>query len=145
MFFVHGNYDEKSGISMATVCHLGNYFTGEAWCHPEEEYPSHYAGCEYAEIRATIKALKYERKLAKQKADLAREFVRKCEDRKEFCADDPTATAMYKELNTQIKKVNQLTDDINILLEDLQRRPIQRDIINKALRAKKKVKEESLS
>jgi hypothetical protein len=145
MYFVHSAYDEKSGVSMATVRHLGQYFTGQSYRHPEEEYPSNYAGCQYAEIRATIKALKYERELAKHKADIAKEFVRKCEDRKEFQEEDSTTRAMYKELNTQIKKVNQLTDDINILLEDLQRRPIQRDIINKALHAKKKVKEESLS
>jgi hypothetical protein len=126
---------------MATVRHLGQYFTGQSYRHPEEEYPSNYAGCQYAEIRATIKALKYERELAKHKADIAKEFVRKCEDRKEFQEEDSTTRAMYKELNAQINKVNKLTDAINLLLEDLDRLPKRRDVVNKAMDRRRKGEE----
>ena len=136
MEFVTSKYDKMFGEAMVEVRHLGQSFFGYANAHPEEKNPSEYAGCQYAEIRAEIEALKYERSLAKAKSDAALEFVRRCADRKEFNKEDPTAKAMYKELNTEIKIVNRLTDEINKRLEDLHRLPARREVVLNAMEAK---------
>jgi len=142
MKFLSSYYNEESGTSIVQMEHLDKEFLGMAQCHPEEEYPSKYAGCQYAEIRATIKALKYERKLLKEKVDFLKQFVRRCEDRKDFCEDEYTPRAVYKELNYQIDRVNELTDKINELLDDLDKLPKRRDIVNKAMDRRHKVEEE---
>ena len=137
MKFIDSDYDELTGISCVIMQHLGKKFTGEAYLHPEDTKGSKYAGCRFAEIRAIIKALKYERALAKNKADMALDFVKSLECYSNFDKNSPEAKLMYRQLNKRIEKVNSLTDRINAAMQDLDLSIKQRDIITNALERKK--------
>lgn len=59
-------FDENTGISKTTILTDIGKFTGSAKLHPDDkEYASRYAGCRYAEIRATIKYLKVKKAIAR--------------------------------------------------------------------------------
>ena len=138
MKFISSSYDPKTGVSHVTMQHLGVKFTGTARVHPmEHEKASEYAGCAYAETRAMIDALKYERQLAKQKADMALDFVKSCECYSKFNKDDPSAKSMYRQLNQRIKRVNDLADEINNLIRSLQTDISRREIVTKAIERRK--------
>lgn len=120
MKFISSSYNKETGEATVVMQHLGVKFTGTAIAHPDElDVASEYTGCWYAETRATIKALKYERQLAKNKADMALDFIKSCECYAKFNKNDETAKGMYKQLNVRIQKVNDLTDKINDLLWQL--------------------------
>lgn len=136
MKFLTSKY--TGGRSVVIIQHLGELFRGEARVHPDDkEKASEYAGCGYAEIRATIKALKYERKLAKDEAEICRKFIKSCECYKNWDPESPTARAAYRQLNRRIKKVNQLTDKINSAMQGLEKSIWSRDVTLKAIDRRK--------
>lgn len=137
MKFIRSSYNNETGISFVEIRHLGKTFIGEAHCHPEEKNPSSFAGCEYAEIRAEIKALKYERKILKNKSDMALDFVKSCGCYKNFDKESPTAKAIYRQLNKRIEKVNNITDEINKRIRALELKMKDREITIKAMERKK--------
>lgn len=137
MKFVDSYYDKENGVSVVVVEHLGLDFIGKAKLNPEDkEIESSFAGCRIAEMRATINALKFERKLAKRKADEAIDFIKACENYKNFNKLSPTARVMYRQANRRIKKVNDLTDEINLLLEGIEQNILARDIAMKKIKEK---------
>ena len=139
MEFIKSCYDPDTGFSFVIMQHLGKKFTGTARLHPDDkENASEYAGCELAEIRATIYALKYERKIAKNKADQALDFYKSCVGYANYDRESDTAKVILRQLNQRIKKVNDLTDQINELID-----AADRQIRNRAVAARilKKVKE----
>ena len=143
MKFIDSSYDEKEGISCVTMQHLGKKFTDFATVHPDDkENASSYAGCEYAEIRATIRALKYERKIAKQKADEAIDFMKSCTGYAKFDKNSDTAKVMYRQMNQRIKRVNDLTDMINELMDELDKKIHRRAIVTRAIERKKGMSKE---
>ena len=138
MKFIRSSYDATTGVSTVVMQHLGRKFTGEARLNPaEQEKGSEYAGCYYAELRATIKALKYERQLAKEKSDMALDFVKSVEGYSKFEKDDPSAKAMYRQLNQRIKKVNDLADEINGYYTELEYAIRHRSAVLDAIKQKK--------
>lgn len=143
MKFIESDYNEISGISYVTVQHLGKKFTGKAYLHPEDKDGSKYAGCRFAELRAMIKALKYERALAKNKADMALDFIKSLECYAGFNKNAPETKLMYRQLNKRIKKVNDLADKINAAMKELDVSIKQRSIVTKAL-IRKKTKKDNL-
>ena len=144
MKFINSSYDAESGLSKVTMQHLGKKFTEQARLNPaEQEKGSEYAGCYYAELRATIKALKYERKLAKEKADMALDFVKSVEGYSKFDKEDPSAKAMYRQLNQRIKKVNDLADEINACYRELEYAIHNRVTILNAIEHKKKLQDKT--
>ncbi len=143
MKFIKSIYDPDTGISNVIMQHLGKKFVGKAVAHPDDkENASEFAGCEYAEIRAKIMALKHERKIAKNKSDEALDFVKACECYANFDKDSATAKVMYRQLNQRIKRVNDITDEINELLMTLDRKIHQRTIVTGAIKRKKMSKED---
>lgn len=145
MKFISSVYDEYTGISTVTVQHLGKKFIGSAYVHPEEEYPSEFAGCTYAEIRAEIEALKYERSLAKNKADMAIDFIKSCKCYKNFDKDSDTAKVLIKQLSKRVQKVNDITDEINFRLKQLEMLMKKREVTLKAIQRYKRTKESNQS
>jgi hypothetical protein len=138
MKFISSHYNQEKGLSNVCVQHLGKKFNGLASAHPDDkENWSELAGCSYAETRAMIEALKYERQLAKQKADDALDFVKSCECYSKFNKDDPSAKVIYRQLNQRIKRVNDLADEINDLYAALDTSIKRREIILNAIKAKK--------
>ena len=62
------NYDEETGESFATIATDIGQFTGWASLHPEDaEIASNYAGCRYAEMRASIQYMKQKARIANYK------------------------------------------------------------------------------
>ena len=138
MKFISSSYNTETGESSVTMQHLGKKFTGTAKIHPDEfDKKSEFAGCSYAETRATIQALKYERSLAKQKADEAIDFVKSVEGYAKFDKNSPSSKAIYRQLNQRIKRVNDLADEINDLYKALEMSIKRREIILNAISAKK--------
>lgn len=133
MRFINSMYDSKTGYSTVTIEHMGKRFFGTASLHPDDkDKASKYAGCAYAETRAEIKALKYERKIVKEKAEECRKLVKACEQYKNWDKDSPSAKIIYRQLNVRIKKVNKLTDAINHKMKNLEKSIWKRDITVKA-------------
>ena len=140
MEFVNSTYDSESGTSIVIMRHMGERFLGTAYVHPKDmENASEYAGCNLAELRATVKALKYERRLAKYRADEAIDFLKSCECYKNFDKESPTAKVIYRQVNRRIKRVNDITDHINDLLEQIKVFASRRQIIINAIKRKKEV------
>lgn len=138
MKFINSSYDRNTFTSTVTMQHLGKKFVGTAHAVPQDqEKASEYAGCYYAELKATIKALKYERALAKQKSDDALDFVKSIECYSKFNKEDPSAKSMYRQLNQRIKKVNDLTDAINHLYKTLDYAIHNREVTLKVIEKKK--------
>lgn len=140
MKFISSNYNDFFRISTVWMQHLGKKFDGYAKLHPDDlTNESTYAGCALAELRATVKALKYERKIAKNKSDEALDFVKSCEGYAKFDPESDTAKVMYRQLNRRIKRVNDLTDQINELLEQIQTFAQRRQIVLNAIKRNKEM------
>ena len=122
--------------SVVFVKHKGQHFTGVSWCHPDDNW-SEITGCRIAEIRAQINALKYEHKLAKEKCEECRKFVKAVEQYKCFNPDDPSAKAMYRQLNRRIKAVNDLAIKIGTIEFNLKVNIAAKDKLLKKVHDKK--------
>ena len=130
MKFFHSHYNKEEGISSVIMKHLGADFIGNAHVHPDDkEKASEYMGGAIAETRAVIKALKYERKLLKENAEVCRKFIKACECYKGWDPESPTARAAYRQLNRRIKAVNDITDEINDRMFNLERHIWKRDAL----------------
>ncbi len=138
MKFVDSYYDKGSRISIVGMLHKGHIFKCHAYIHPDDvDKASEFAGCSYAETRAYIKALKYERKLLKDEAETCRKFIKSCECYKNWDKESPTAKAAYRQLNRRIKRVNDITDKINDAMKELSQAIWQRDITAEAFEKNK--------
>ena len=143
MKFISSSYNPKTGKSEVVMQHLGIKFKGSAQLHPEDkENESRFAGCYLAEVRAKILALKYERYMAKKKSDDAIDFIKSCENYANFDKDSPTAKAMYRQINRRIKRVNDITDEINKYLNEIDIYQRRRSIVTNAIKRKKEMSKE---
>lgn len=141
MKFINSIFDREKGTSEVTMEHMGQYFIGKARLHPDDKDKiSEYAGCSYAEARATIAALKYERKMAKEKSENIRKFVKACECYKDWDPESPVAKVTYRQLNRYIQKVNHLTEIINDMMFSLDKSIWKRDVTIKAFEQNKSKK-----
>lgn len=115
-------------MSFVRIKYKEKYFDGYSYCHPDDDW-SELIGCGYAEIRAQIKALKWELKQKKKACDECRKFVKTVSQYKNFNKEDGSAKAMYRQLNRRIKEVNNIIDEINALELSLKlRRRSQEDL-----------------
>lgn len=138
MILVSSYFTEASGTSSCTVQHNGKLYTGFARVHPEDgDKVSRFAGCQLAELRAEIKALKAELKQERMKCDEIRNFVKACSQYKLWNKEDASIKAIYKQLNIRIKKVNNIIDAINSREMEIMRLIGQRDAVIKAIDRKK--------
>lgn len=134
MFLKSSYFTEQTGTSSCTVQHKGKIYTSFAKLHPDDaEKVSRFAGCEIAEIRAEIKALKAELKQEREKCEEVRKFVMACTQYAKWNKEDSSAKAVYRQLNRRIKKVNQLINMINEKELKIMRLIGQRDAVIKAL------------
>ena len=133
MKFVDG-YTLKDGTSIVVIEHKGELFTGNAKLHPEDkDKMSEFTGCRYAEIRATIKALKYERNILKAEAEDCRRMIKACSQDKRWDPKSPTAKVTYRQLNIRIKKVNEITEKINQMMFELNKTIWSDGVVSNAL------------
>lgn len=110
-FLTSETYPDK-GLSIVSVEYKGNNYQGRAKLHPNDVW-SEFTGCRFAEERAEIKALKAEYKQKRHDCEECRKFVAAVRQYSKFNPKDPSAKAMFRQLNCRIKEVNQLIDKIN--------------------------------
>lgn len=134
MYLINSCFTERTGTSSCTVLHEGKMYTGFAKLHPDDaDKVSRFAGCEIAETRAEIKALKAELKKEREKCEEVRKFVIACSQYTKWNKDDSSAKAVYRQLNRRIKRVNKLVDMINEKELKIMRLIGQRDAVIKAI------------
>ena len=118
MKFISSSYDPDTGISTVVMQHLGVKFTGVAKVHPDEKTKSSkFAGCRYAEIRATIKALKYERNKLKSEFKIIKNYLSSCESYADF---DIHNNEYYKPFYRQFKKRENKIVELNVAIAELE-------------------------
>lgn len=110
-FLTSETYPDK-GLSIVSVEHKGNNYQGSAKLHPDDVW-SEFTGCRFAEERAEIKALKAEYKQKRHDCEECRKFVAAIRQYSKFNPEDPSAKAMFRQLNRRIREVNLLADEIN--------------------------------
>ena len=71
---IYADYDPATGVSAVLIRNRYGTFQGYAKCHPEEEAPSTFAGCRYAEARAHIESVTYQIALLKAQIDELKTF-----------------------------------------------------------------------
>ena len=134
MFLKSSYFTEQTGTSSCTVQHKGEMYTCLAKLHPDDaEKASRFAGCEIAEARAEIKALKAELKQEREKCEEVRKFVIACTKYAKWNKEDPSAKVVYRQLNRRIKRVNKLVNMINERELKIMRLIGQRDAVIKAM------------
>ena len=120
MKFITSDYNSETGSSTVVVKHLGVIFVGWADLHPEDKpYGSMYTGCTIAEIRATIKALRYELKLAEDEARYCKSLVNSCTSCKNFNKYSKSSKVLFRQYNRRVKRVQDIKDEIKDLKEQL--------------------------
>ena len=138
MRFIDGFYDTDTGISIVMLEHLGKKFAGQAYLHPDDEATaSEIVGCEYAEIRATMNALKYERKLKKHDYKVIENFIKACNCYNNFNKESLSARVMYRQLNRKKKEINDITKDIERFEGELKELISRREKIMEKMKSKK--------
>ena len=144
MKFLSYHFDPKANTTSVCVEHMGKVFEGVAKVHPDDvDLISDFTGGRYAETRATVKALKYERKIAREKCEECRKLVNACRQYKDFDPTSPTAKAMFRQLNMRIKKVDALTEEISMLLLSIETDKLYREKTLKAIRDRRNKGKES--
>ena len=101
-----------SGLSWADVEYKGKIYTGWAKRNFGEDEWSEFTGCRYAHMRAEINALKDEYKTKKHDVKICEQFVAKVEQYAKFNAEDPSAKAMFRQLNQKRKELTRLGQEI---------------------------------
>lgn len=121
-FLLHSAYELEPRVQRVIVKHKKKFYIGEARLHPDDEC-SKLFGYRLAENRAILKGLKDTYKQKKADCEACRKFVRAVEGYAKFNPEDPSAKAMYRQLNRRIKEVNDLADTINSLLMQIKTMP----------------------
>jgi hypothetical protein len=130
MYFIDSKTFPKEGTSYAFIRHNKRIYEGKARLHPDDAF-SEFTGCRYAETRAKIKALRAEYRKKKASCEECRKFVRAVTQYNQFNAKDPSAKAMFRQLNRRIKEVNDLANEITRLEFSLRIAMRQQDKLNR--------------
>ena len=112
MKFFNSITDKRTGESKVWVHHGDLVFKGTSYCQDGDEW-SEFTGCQFAELKATRKAFKFELKQAKLKYKELEKFVKAIEQYKNFNKEDGTAKAMYRQLNRKKKEIERIKKDLN--------------------------------
>lgn len=136
MKFIEGRYNKENHTYYVRLSHLGLSFFGSAQLHPDDSY-SELIGGKYAEIRATIRALKYEKRLKKIEFKEIEKFVKACTQYKNFDKTSPTAKAVFRQLNRRKKEITRLEDEIEGLESFIKEDIAHREKFLQALKDKK--------
>lgn len=130
MYFIDSKTFPEEGTSYAFIRHDKRIYEGKARLHPDDTF-SEFTGCRYAETRAQIKALRAEYKKKKNACEECRKFVRAVTQYSQFNAGDPSAKAMFRQLNRRIKEIDDLADEITKLEFSLRISIRQQDKLNR--------------
>lgn len=139
MKFIDCKQSKDKKTTIVVMEHKDKLFIGKAKVHPDDEkFASTFVGGELAELRAIIKALKYEYSLKKQECENYRKFIRMCSNYKNFDKTSPTAKVMFRELNHQIKNINKFADFINSFYVKIENKKLGQNKLHKIIEEKSK-------
>lgn len=116
--FIGSETYKERGISLVDLEYQHKLFTGKARKHPDDEW-SEFFGCEIAEIRARIKAAKYELNKKKREYKCYENFVKSLECYKNFDPESPTAKVVYRQLNQRKKELYIAKSRVKTLKESI--------------------------
>lgn len=132
---IKAEYNLDTGVSTVTIgCRLGQ-FTGTAKLHPEEDVDlrSRYFGCELAESRACVKALKALRREYKNKAAALNEvnsIVKSLKDYNPYTNECRKIRRVYYEYQDKIQNLDTI---IKTIEENIVAMPNNREKIIKKI------------
>ena len=118
---IFADYDPQTGNSTVAIRNKYGVFQGYATCHPDEEYPSSFAGCRYAEIRARMQVVRYENALLKAQIEELERFYKILKGMKGFNPSSMECKRLRKrmyELNAERKKNKELLKSMKAGLSD---------------------------
>lgn len=134
MKFLYGYFDQKTGESVVGLADKYGTYTGQAKLHPEDKkYASKYTGCNIAQARAKIKALKSRRYRNKIKINTIKDIAQDIE------LNTDNNSKVNKRLNIKLKNYNKEIKDIDKEIEEIKEHIRQRlEIRNKIIKKTKK-------
>lgn len=134
---LNSNYDKDTGISKVTILTEYGKFSAKSKLHEEDkEISSSFAGCQYAEIKAIIKYIKYKIKLINQQIKGLENCTKVLMGRKEYNHNSVENRTIRKQIYLLKKQKKNLADKV-LSLEDKmirtmeQREKIIKKILNK--------------
>ena len=110
----YSDFNKETGISTTVILTDLGHFLGTARLHPDDkETASRYAGCRYAEMRATTKYVKAKKKAIQEEIKLLNRLDSKItnkkakiqikEEKEKLLLDMQTCTNAIKSLNQTLK------------------------------------------
>lgn len=96
---IMSDYNQDTGLSKVTIATDLGQFTGYAKLHPEDkEIASNYAGCRYAEMRATVKYMKVKRRIAEYKLEPLNRIYNDLKSSKNFNENNKGVKMLQKQI-----------------------------------------------
>lgn len=130
MIYIDGFFNKETGITTVIIQHMGEKFVGIAKLHPDDKNRSSVlVGGRYAEMRATIKALKYEKRILKQEYNIIKNFYTNCTQCKGYQIDSNMDKIFRKQLYKRQKRINEIIEDIALIQLALEKDILDRDKI----------------
>ena len=134
MILTDASYDKETGVSKCTILHNGVKYYGEARLHPDDKDNwSSFLGCRIAEARATLKALKTEKKEKQQELHYYENFVKTLLSYNGVNLESKE----YKIIKRIIWKKNKELQSLNGLIkyyeEEIKLLPVKREIVIRAI------------
>lgn len=125
---IHSNFDEQTGVSMATIATDLGFFTGYAQLHEDDKaVASTFCGCRYAELRAMLKYIKRRLSLYSNKIQTLNNYLLYLKSRKDFNEDALECKKLYKYINHIKKERNMWKEKEKGLAEAITRNIHDRD------------------
>ena len=131
---IESHWDPNTGISDALIsCEYGT-FIGHAYLHPEDEkYASRFLGCEIAERRAYLDALKVKMSYLDAKLDILIELESRFEDLRDAQFKSPEWKALNTLINVKLKEKVRLLDQMDAITASIDKSVAERiEHINKS-------------
>lgn len=120
MRFITSDFNKETGVSVVAIEHMGRTFYGIAQLHPEDKaFASTYTGCNYAEMRATIRALQWEKFLLIRQTKEWKNFLNACMSCKNFNKYSKSSKVMFRQYNRKVKRINDLKEEIADIKQEL--------------------------
>lgn len=116
-------FNPDTGISTVVLQTKDGEFTGTAKLHPEDQnHASRYTGCKYAEIRANIKIIKFEKKVCRRTLKELTDIYTQIYQNRNCSINSREAqylTTRMNEILKELEKLEQAEDKLNSILHDL--------------------------
>ncbi len=124
---IYANYFPETGESEVVIENKRGMFVGQAQCHPEEEAPSDYAGCRYAEARAHIAATQYEKKILNYKIEELENFEKILKSLKDYNPHCLEARRLRRRIHELKSTRKQLIENMQAMKAAITRAMDERD------------------